>query len=363
MFRLWSEGIWVGVRFNVMCLALLVALFTSGCGGGGGGSDDGDINTGSDVTSGTDQTDDSADSDTTSDVTEGLRVARMRYDYDNNGVYEGLSEFFYDSNGRIEEERYSYIDDGLEDQHIPGTIQSWLGREDLDNTVTYTYDANGLMQTWVVRDSELSATTTYAYDANDLLVRVDKVTGGSGGDVRSSTYHSLEYTGQQLTRHTHHNSADDTLLFTYEIGYDPAGYIDTTRMTSNPPGLDMLYSPNYLANGLIDSVEVANPTSTYMGLICSYNDLGQRTLSDVGQGGFGFEYIYGNNGKVSEVRSDAAQDGSVDTVVAVEWEQGVCEPVPLWNAMAHACTLIDPTSPYQPGAGYLYTGHCDQGPL
>jgi hypothetical protein len=344
-------------KTNILSLLLLMVLLVSGCGGGGDSSDE------NETSNETDTTNDTTDNDTSSDSTTNLRVARMRYDYDNNGTYEGLSEFFYDSNGRLSEERYSYIDDGEGDQHIAGTIQSWLGRENQDNTVTYAYNTAGLLQSWIARDSQGGATTTYTYDADNMLTRVDNVLEDGVGGVLSSTYHSLEYTDQQLTRHTHHNTDDSSLLFTYEIEYDFAGYVISTLMTSNPPGAELLYTPNYFANGLIEDVELTSQGSTGLALECSYNALNQKVRSDVQQGGFSFEYTYGDNVKITEVRADVGQDGVIETVVAIEWEQGLCEPVVRWNAMSHSCTEIDPSSPYQPGAGYLYTGHCDQGPL
>jgi hypothetical protein len=353
MLGLRSGGKYHVPKTPILSLSLVVFII-SGCG------DNTDVSV---VSSDSDDTGNTTDNDTATDSATDIRVARMRYDYDNNGTYEGLTEFFYDSSGRLTQERYSYTEDGEVDRHIPGTIQSSLGREDLDNTVIYTYNSDGLLQSWVVRDSQLGALTRYIYDANNMLTRVDNVKEDNTGAVLSSTYHSLEYTDQRLTRHTHHNTDDSSLLYTYEIEYDYAGYVSSTLMTSNPPGMESRYVPYYFVNGLIEDVELSSQGSKNLALECSYNALNQKVRSDVWQDGFSFEYIYGDNVKISEVRADYGQDGVIETVVAIEWEQGVCEPVVRWNVMSHSCVEIDPSSPYQPGAGYLYTGHCDQGPL
>jgi hypothetical protein len=185
----------------------------------------------------------------------------------------------------------------------------------------------------------------------------------SMGGLLSPTYHSLEYIDQQLTRHTHHNTDDSSLLFTYEIEYDYLGYVSSTLMTSNPPGSEMRYIPNYFANGLIEDVELTSQGSTNLALECSYNALDQKIRGDVWQGGFSFEYVYSDNVNISDIRADVGQDGEIETVDTIEWEQGLCEPVVRWIAMLYSCTEIEPSLPYQPGAGYLYTGHCDKGPL
>jgi YD repeat-containing protein len=290
----------------------------------------------------------------------------MRFDYDNNGSFEGLSEFFYDADGRISEERYSYVDDGVADLHQAGTLQSYLGREDLDNTTSYTYDTDGRLQSWVISDSLNTTTISYSYDANGLITRVDEVNQSGSGALLFSSYHVLEYSGQQLIRHTQYDASDSSRLSTYQIYYDNSGYVVTNQMNSNLSSYESLLSYSYLSNGLTDRIdEIApSPSSTSeLAAEYAYNNAGQVTRFDLHVADFRWERLFGANGKVSEVRVDNALDGSVDAVVSIEWEQAVCTPVLLWNPRAFVYMKAEPPSPYLPGTGYWLAGHCDQGPL
>ncbi len=334
--------------FKNMCFSLsIIALFSvSGCGGGGGGT--------------------ASPNDIATPQGSSQRVVRMRFDYDNNGTFEGLSEFFYDASGRITEERYSYVDDGVADLHQAGTLQSFLGREELDNTTSYTYDANGRLQSWVISDSLNTTTTSYSYDANDLITRVDEVNQSGTGAVLFSSYHMLDYSGQQLIRHTQYDTSDSSRISTYQIYYDGSGYVVTNQMNSNLSSYESLLSYSYLSNGLTDRIdEIApDPSSTSeLAAEYAYNAAGQVTRFDLHVADFRWERLFSADGKVSEVRVDNAMDGSVDAVVMVEWEQAACTPVILWNPRAFVYMKAEPPSPYLPGTGYWLAGHCDQGPL
>jgi hypothetical protein len=339
------------LKFKSLFMGFFILSILIGC--GGGGTQDDTVN---------ENVDDGSPIDPQFDQ----RVARMRYDYDNNGTFEGLSEFLYDTSGRLTQERYTYIDDGDDDLHIAGTLQSYLGREDLDNTTTYTYDADGRVETWVIRDNLNSTSTSYTYDAGDLITRADEVNQNSAGAVLFSAYHELEYSGEQLIKHTQFNSSDSSLLNTYNIDYDSDGYVITNQMTSNLSTHESILSYTYLSSGLTERIDEIAPDASSPSVIAAeytYNADEQVTRFDLHAADFSWERLFGDDGKVSEVRVDTSLDGSVDAVVMIEWEQGDCTPVMLWNARAFVYMKADPTSPYLPGTGYWRTGHCDQGPL
>jgi YD repeat-containing protein len=351
MLFLKNERNYTSLKFKSMYRAFLILFLLAGC--GGGGTQD---NT----------TTENEDNDSSIDAQTNQRVVRMRYDYDNNGTFEGLSEFFYDTSGRITQERYTYVDDGDDDLHIAGTLQSYLGREDLDNTTTYTYDANGRLQTWEISDNQGATTISYTYNVDDLISRADEVNENSTGAELFNAYHVLEYSGMQLIKHAYYNGSDSSLLHTYHIDYDSSGYVITNQMTSNLSAYESILSYTYLSSGLTDRIDEIAPDASSSSVIAAeyaYNDAEQVTRFDLHTGDFGWERLFDSDGRVSEVQVDTSLDGSVDAVVTIEWEQAVCTPVMLWNARAFVYTKADPTSPYLPGTGYWRSGHCDQGPL
>ncbi|MET0007642.1 MAG: hypothetical protein ABW124_15635 [Candidatus Thiodiazotropha sp. 6PLUC9] len=348
------------VFIRILTTSLLTALLSSGCGGGGGGGGD---NTTPDSDSGT--TEDNVDSDDTQpDTQSGYRVLRRQYDFDLNGVIDGVSEFVYDTNGRLMEEQYTYTDDGTPDIRLLG---STLPRENLNTTATYTYDTDGRVETWSETNSEYSFTTTYTYNTSGLISRVDTTSLDSIGGVTTQVHHLLEYDGIRLIEHTHHLNNNPVANQTYQIEYNSDGRVSTNNMAVNPPGSDSLFSYTYFSNGNTETVIATTPSTPSIGDMVynfAFNSANQPTSfefrSDLDQytDDFSYTYRYADNALLSESLVDRYLDGSTDVRIITEWEAGVCTPMILWGVRAIVPTNSDPSSPYIPGTGYWESDFC-----
>ncbi len=349
---------------------LLLASFTcllvlSACGGGGTGSPADDSATNESNTDNSDGDNTSGDADNGATH---MRVARVRYDFDNNGVFEGTREYEYDTNGRIVQERYTYVDDGTPDISLAGTLSNSVGLDPLDETVTYAYDADGRLQTWTGRTSETRQTLTYTFDNDDLITRVDASVEDGSGAVTSRYHHTLTYSGQRLVGHTMTVDGQVSPMQEYEIGYDASGYVVSNRQTNTDTGLVSLYAYTYLSNGRPDTItDTVSSLPSYLMTFEFGYDASDRPayLHFLSQGistnRFSIEEQYDGNGRHIARHIDEQLDGTMDATAQIEWEDGPCSQVLTWYPRAVVTDHADPASPYLPGTGYVILPHCTDG--
>jgi YD repeat-containing protein len=349
-----------GGRNTLVSVFLLMILSACGGGGGGGGSEGDPTDNGD-----TDNTDDgSPDSGTTN-----LRVSRVRYDFDNNGVFEGVREFAYGTDGRIMQERYTYSDDGTEDVYLAGTLSNSIGLDPVDETIDYTYDTEGRLQTWVGYNSETRQTSRYSYDDNDLLTRVDVTIEDGTGAVTSQYSHRLTYSGQQLVAHNMTLTGETTPLFENAIVYDDAGYVIENNQTTTQNGIVSHYAYTYLTNARPDTItETVSALPDYrMTFEFGYTGDNQPSyLNFLSEGPgndnrYSFEEQYDSDGRHVARQVDDLIDGSIDAVAEIEWEEGSCTPVLDWHPRTVTADTVDTRSPYIPGTGYVWLSHCTDG--
>lgn len=347
----------VGSAIIILPLTLL-----SACGGGGGGDETPTDDNNSD------NTDDSSTSDDADTGSTNIRVSRIRYDFDNNGIFEGTREYEYDTAGRILEERYSYTDDGTEDTDLAGTLSNSIALDPIDETITYTYDSEGRLQTWVGLTSESRATYTYTFNDDNLITGVDGTIEDETGAVTSQFKHTLTYSEQRLIRHTMTLNNEVTPMQEFEIGYDGSGYIITNQQTMTSSNQVSLQTYTYLTNGrpntIVDTAPslpdyrmtyefgyTANNQPDYMNVIT------EGLLSDR----YSRLFQYDGNGRQITTQIDEAIDGTIDAVAEIEWEEGVCSSVLSWHPRTVVTDTVDLSSPYKPGTGYVWLPHCTSG--
>ena len=294
------------------------------------------------------------------------RIARKHYDFDHNGIYEGLSEFLYDSSGRVVEERYTYTDDGTPDLDTRGTD---ITKGAKNSVTSYYYGVNDLLESWTKTTDEGSRIITYTYNSSHYIVRSDVITQNRMGGIELTSHHLLEYEDQRLVRHTTYSESDPLPSHTYEIHYDDKGRINNHQITLNPPQIAGHTTYSYLSNGQLETIFKKPPylpvTSEYM-YTFTYNNTGQLTqfsltnILNERDTRFGWAYQYGNDGMISESWLDNHLDDSIDTIVMTEWEQAPCTPVLFWEADNIVSAMADSPSPFLSGTGYRHIPVCSE---
>lgn len=352
----------LNARSAVMVFFLIITL--SACGGGGGNGDDNQADN-------TD-TDNSSDEPTTGDTDNdgtNRRVTRVRYDFDNNGVYEGVREYDYNSDGKIQQERYTYSDDGTEDVDIAGTLSNSIGLDQLDETINYTYDDDNRLQTWVGFTSETRITRTYHYNDSNLITRIDVLVQDGSGAVTSRNNFTLSYSGQRLIEYDW--TLEDQMKPTqeYTLTYDNDGYIIQNVQTTARSDQVSTITYTYLNNGRPETITDTIPTlpgylqTTEFG----YNQNNQPSYinstseSVLGSNRSSFIEEYDGDGIHITRQLDNSIDGNIDAIAEIEWESGACAPVLDWHPRVILSDAVDTSSPYRTGTGYVWLRHCTDG--
>ncbi|MET0050956.1 MAG: hypothetical protein ABW095_07720 [Candidatus Thiodiazotropha sp.] len=345
---------------------LLMPACGGGGGGGGGGDEQGSTDSEDPVVDDGDGTSDETGSGGT-----GSRVSRVRFDFDNNGVFEGVREYEYASDGKIIQERYTYTDDGTADVELGNalTLSNSIDVDSVDETVSYAYDSEGRLQTWVGYNNETRQTCRYTYNADDLITRIDVTIEDGSGAITSQYQHALSYSGQRLVEHTMTMDGETSPTLEFAIVYDAAGYVIENNMTTTQSGLVSRYAYTYLANDRTDTITDTVPTlSAYrMAFEFGYNvDDQPAYLNFITEGTgndsrYSFVEQYDADGRHVTRQVDDRIDGTIDAVVEIEWEEMACVPVLDWHPRTLVPDPVDSTSPYKPGTGYVWLRHCIDG--
>ena len=315
-------------RVVASAASLIVGLSLAGCGGGGSGSTVG--------TGGGSSTN--------------ARVARMLYDFDNNGTPEGVRVATYDAAGRIVQETYTYTDDGTPDADFRTFCLVCIeGIDDtISGTVTYTYDAQGQLSTISSQPAGGTATVwSYTRGTDGRVLRVDF--GAANLD--------LTYGGDRLTGVT--LSSGGTLIQTYALTYDSTDRVntDTIVRSGNPTPDVWQYSWN--AQGFVSQIEATSGPTFHQRVTFTVDSAGQpvsRVQDDLtGTDDYTWNYFHGSNRRM-EV--DLGNNGSVDAVVHIESETGPCLPVIAWYPRAEPNFAQPGNGPFRPGTGYVKLPNC-----
>ncbi len=166
---------------------------------------------------------------------------------------EGITTFYYDSRGRLEQKEYpdgsytgvTYLDQGSipgDARNLVDTISHHAGGVEED--YTYTYDSKGNI-TQVVNGTRV---TTYTYDGLDRLLTERMVDGGTSLVDRSYTY---DGSGNRLTNTD--NLTNTTTTYTYDV--------DNKLSSSTNPSVTCYYY--YDADGNLTDKTDGSETTHY----------------------------------------------------------------------------------------------------
>lgn len=285
------------------------------------------------------------------------RVRSMRYDFDNNGVFEGTETYSYDSSGKVLGSTWTYVDDGTTDTDLVSfDLRSSIGA-DGNETGTFSYDVDGRLERWTTQATTARSELNFRWHTNGTL---DAATfddfNGSGALVSRLSF-TTTYTDGRLT--AWNVVLLDVPMFSQELAlaYDANGALESDMLTTNPGGTQEQRQLTWIG-GRLDEIRTFNPTAPVASLATtSFEFDGGRLVKRLHVGPsqtYSWHYIYGASGLLEARRIDLNDGGGIEAAVAIEWEEGRCELVTLWAPRAEA----DPALPVDPARAYtLGDGH------
>jgi len=266
----------------------------------------------------------------------------MIYDFDNNGVAEGVTEYSYDSAGRLVSERYAYADDGVPDTDFATfSLGVPSGAAASNQVTTYTYDGDGnLASMEIVNDAE-TITGVYAHGADGRYLTADYDTFA----------HEVTYDSDRVDH-------VDTMVGGSAVqGFDYsylAGQVSRVTWTQPGSAAETYDDFEWYADGWIKSITTTTNTSSVITYRTFTYDSGKptkrlNTRSD-GTDTYSWTNDYGSSGYVTRI--DLEDDGSVEATVTVEFETGECVDVWFWGNLAEPNFAGPGTAPFIAGSGY-----------
>jgi hypothetical protein len=264
-----------------MAISALVLSFVllAACGGGGDVSaEDGSGNAGDGTTAGDGSNGTAGDDLNPLFKFQTFGVEKVDYDYDNNGIAEGVETFSYDDDGKLLMTFYQYTEDGTPDLDFGNNIYAGF----MTNETTYTYDENGrVVESNSIATANASAeamgqfasrslnftfeydgdaeypisitesyidendvpfyrfTSNYFYDDEDRLSNIvrdyDASLPGSASAINSPGWHhhvEFDYSGVSGSR-SNFNYLDEFINATMFV-YDSDGLVSSLIVTSDP---------------------------------------------------------------------------------------------------------------------------------
>ncbi len=343
---------------NTVPIILFTAVLTA-CGGGGPSNSSNDGGDPVDPTPPVDPTD-----PTDPPAPTGSRVSAIQYDLDNNGTVDATATILYDSNGRPSDFINIYTDDGTPDSSAG--ITGLLGSEDV--SLSFSYDANGRLEQQI-QDIPGDPTITrlvfnFEWNGNDLITRNVNDFFNAGGGL--------------VSRHTSDLTYNGTLVSGWsEVQESFAPVAATTNATGSVTydGDDQPTDVNYTVGGVVSfdktltwdqgrtatsetTMNSSTTTITY-GYSVDGERLETRTITD-GTTTQAHTFVYDGNNRLSEIRYDRDNDGTVDAVETPVWEDGACENIINWFGFSGETPFFSTTStPFINGTGYGLITFCE----
>lgn len=164
---------------------LMAAVFFIGCSGGSSSSGGSSEERGAVIDGDSGSTENAANLQN--------RISKISYDFDLNGISDAEESFSYDSNGRITERNYLYIDDGVEDVYRMASLE-W-GGDTSEGSHMYRYNDSGLVifsevnfiykKAKLLEGSSKRITFDYVY-ANNVLSSITQNLYYGDGSLRST---------------------------------------------------------------------------------------------------------------------------------------------------------------------------------
>jgi len=341
---------------NGLKLSALISISTlviaCGSGGSGDNTDTGGNNSGNSGSGG--------------GSTTASRPARIHYDFDNNGIFEGLREFSYDSSGRVSMERYTYTDDGTTDVDLKTfTLANSLVNSDaVPESTDYSYSVDGLLETEVISGPSGRETTNYTYRDDKLVSSVHSVIEDNTGAVTADISTPLTYTDTRLDSFSINIAGQSEPFLRYDFNYGNTGLLDSVIQTMLS-GIQVLQNFSWRPDGKIDLItyEFLNSQEGIIQTVdYEYDSAGKliarTTISDDPDEQSRLIFSYDNNNRMTGMEVDLGSDGSVEAKLSMEWESGPCLPVMAWAAGGEPNFKADPNSLYMAGTGYIRIDDC-----
>lgn len=295
------------------------------------------------------------------------RLARIRYDFDNNGVFEGLREFTYDSSGRVSMERYTYNDDGTTDVDLKSftLANSLVNSDTVPESTDYSYTADGLLEAEVISGPSGRETTNYAYRSDKLVGSVHTVKEDNTGAVTADISTALTYTDTRLDSFSINIAGQSEPFLRYDFNYGGTGLLDYVIQTMSS-GIQVQQNFSWRADGKIDLItfELLNSQA---GIILTvdyeYDSAGKllarKSISDDPDEQYQWLFSYDSSNRMTGMEVDLGSDGSVEAQLSMEWESGPCLPVIAWTEGGEPNFKADPNSLYLAGTGYVRIDNCE----
>lgn len=295
------------------------------------------------------------------------RVRSMRYDFDNNGVFEGTETYSYNSTGKVIGSTWTYIDDGATDADLVSfDLRSSIGAGG-NETGTFSYDVDGRLERWTTQAAAARSELNFRWRTNGTL---DTATfddfSGSGALVSRLNFATTYADGRLASWEA---TLQDTPIFSQELAlvHGGGGVLESDTLTTNPGGTQERRDLTW-AGGRLSEIRTFNPSAPTASLaITSFEFTGGRPSGrlHVGQSQtYSWNYAYDASGLLEHKRVDLNDDGSIEAAVAIEWEEGLCALVTFWAPRAEADPVlsVDPDRAYTLGDGHAPLPLCGNVP-
>ncbi len=293
----------------------------------------------------------------------GSRMSAINYDLDNNGTVDATATILYDTNGRPSDFLYIYSGDGT-----PDTSAGIIGlRGDEEDSLSFSYDANGRLEQQI-QDIPNASTITrlvfnFEWDDDGLVTRnVNDFFDSSGGlfsrNTSDITYSNNLVSGWNEVQENISPAA--TTNATGAVIYDASN--QPTDITYDVGGVVSFNKNLTWDQGRTATSETTTSSGTDT-ITYTYSADGQRletrTITD-GTNTQVHTFVYDSNNRLSEIRYDRDNDGSVDAMETLVWEDGACETAISWNGFSGEEPLLTTvSSPYINGTGYGLLNFCE----
>lgn len=295
------------------------------------------------------------------------RIKTLRYDFDNNGIDEGVRTYFYNSDGSIDSTIYTYTDDGVTDTDF-GSFLISPGTANEDVTENFTYDANGNVATWTFLMADSSTEIAYEWGADGTIstATFDQVDMGA---LQGRLVFTLTYAQGLLSSVqggvTFPASSDTSLNLDFR--YNVAGELLSDRLTTTSGNIVIQQQRDYSWNndGAIENILNFNPDpnvdfQTNESYVYTAGRLSEFVNNSSAGELYAWNYAYSANELLESFVIDLENDDVFEAKVQIEWESQVCIEAIVWALNGGPDTskrLSDPL-PYTLGDGHFVIPNC-----
>lgn len=333
----------------------------------------------------------------------GRRVAKMIYDWDNNGITDAVRTYSYDASGRLVREEYVYVGDGTPDADLFSAGMTLTNGTDVeDESIEYGYDALGRLVTMRIAGPSSVSDSTYTYEAGRLVGAEDVVvyqgstvvlnddndelfaqlrslypnmseeelqrlvdslvfepvqieTPGGSGTVRWS----LSYSNNRLSSFRM-EVADSSISAFNELFYDSSNRVVSRVETTD--GRVTTYDYGYDSVGRFSTTDTYNAGPRWVSSdVLTYggsNEADTWLITSSLSRSLLVKNSFDRDGKIVREDYDIDNDGSTDLNVTIEWESASCRRTVFWAGGAWATGDLQLPPPFGPASGFVYLPGC-----